>query len=230
MMNTQPGASAPTEDTKPSNHPGLTENTETTPIDSERQKKSKNRLSFHPARRMFGSGSVHDLFKETDDVLLAHRMRVEAKKRSITYQVIGVIAFTFVFLTFSTILFVRVADLNVRDALLYVVYTTTSTGFGTVPMPKDEPLFFFYLSFFMYVGLFCTMSLVSKDEGLSPNFICCILSMNLTFNLRRRIFSFLYQCVLLLRKKGRNSLCLLPMERCRHHNNHRTFPHPLRPW
>lgn len=121
-------------------------------------------LKVHPARRVFGSGSVHDLFKETDDVILAHQMHFDARAKSVSQITLAVFVFTFVFLVLSATLFVYAADISVRDAILYVMYTVTSAGFGTVPMPKDNKAFFFYLILFMYVGVFCTMSVVRTGQ------------------------------------------------------------------
>lgn len=120
-------------------------------------------LTFRPSILADGDSSTNDLFQVDGKALLSYAIHFNARARSITQFAVGSMIFFVCLLTISVSIFVNVAEVGIRDALLYSFYSVTSTGYGTVPMPLDNDLFCLYLVFFMFIGVGSTVVVVSSN-------------------------------------------------------------------
>lgn len=99
-------------------------------------------------------------------VLQESKIRFKARERSIRQTVLFTLFMLICYFVFGVLIVVRIGGQTIQNALLYAVYTMTSTGFGSVKVPLTQG-FMVFLIFFMFYGVACVVLLVSKKNDVS---------------------------------------------------------------
>jgi hypothetical protein len=91
-------------------------------------------------------------------------IRFRAQERSIRQFTAAICGFFVCWLIASNCIFVHVAEMTVQNALLYTMYSITSTGFGSVAIPKN-PSFLVFIIIFMFTGIaFLALSVSTRKQ------------------------------------------------------------------
>ena len=86
-----------------------------------------------------------------------HRIKFQARAKSIRHTTgVTMLLFLSYFLICVPVL-VHVGGIGFQNALLYCVYSMTSTGFGSVKVPLTSSSFLVFLMFVMFFGVACVM-------------------------------------------------------------------------
>jgi len=93
-----------------------------------------------------------------------NELRFRCRERAGRQAFALILGFFLLFMTVGITIFVHVADMTVPEAMLYAMYTVTSTGFGMMQIPHT-PGFFFFAVIFMFVGVGC-LTLVAFETYL----------------------------------------------------------------
>ena len=97
-----------------------------------------------------GSSSEGKFMEETE-------IKFEAREQSVR-QMTGMALFLFTcYFIISVPVLIHLGGVDFQEALLYCVYTMTSTGFGSVKVPLESSAFLVFLIFVMFFGVACVM-------------------------------------------------------------------------